>query len=110
MTIDHLATPAHVIDYLDGIYRSVEALIDSIEEGDSTIAVALHDEDQCAHCFRQAVLHVIELLPHCEDTAAAVDMAHENHLRCLEEGLLPGNRHPDRHPHNDESTSRKGTP
>ncbi len=89
MTINHLATPAHVIDYLDGTYQSVEALIESIEEGNSTISVALQNEHQCPDCFMQALLHVIELMPHCEDTAVAVDMAHQNHLRCLEEGLLP---------------------
>ncbi len=77
------------IDHLDGIYRSVEALIESIDERDSDLAVALRHEDQCPHCFRQALLHVIELLPRCGTTAVAVDMAQQHHMTCLEVGLLP---------------------
>ncbi len=89
MTIHHLASPAHDIDHLDGIYRSVEALIKSIDDGDNNMAAALQHEDECPHCFRQALLHVIELLPHCGATAVAADMAQQHHMRCLEEGLLP---------------------
>lgn len=86
MTIHHLASPAHDIDHLDDIYRSVEALIESIDQGGSDLAVALQHEDVCSHCFRQALLHVVELLPHCGTTADAVDMAQQNHLKCLGEG------------------------
>ncbi len=89
MTIHHLASPAHDTDHLDGIYRSVEALIESIDDRDSDLAVALQYEDQCPHCFRQAILHVTELLPHCGTTAVAVDMAQQHHMTCLQEGLLP---------------------
>ncbi len=89
MTIHHLASPAHDIDHLDDIYRSVEALIESLEEGDSNLAVALQHEDECPHCFRHALLHVIELSPHCGTTAVAADMAQQNHMTCLEVGLLP---------------------
>ncbi len=89
MTIHHLAAPAHDIDHLDGIYRSVEALIESLDQRGSDLAVALKHEDECPHCFRRALLHTIELLPHCGTIAVAVDMAQQNHKTCLEEGLLP---------------------
>jgi hypothetical protein len=89
MTIHHLASPAHDIDHLDSIYRSVEALIESIDERDSDLAVALQHEDECSHCFRHALLHVVELLPHCATTAVAVDMAQQNHMTYLEEGMVP---------------------
>ena len=89
MTINDLVSPAHGIDHLDDIYRSVEALIESIDERDSDLAVALQYEDQCPLCFRQALLHVVELLSHCGTTAVAVDMAQQHRMTCLQEGLLP---------------------
>ncbi len=84
--ITHQSSPAHNTDHLDGIYRSVVALIDSIEERDSNTAVALHDEDECPDCFRQAILHVIELLPHCGTTAHTADLARQWHMECLQGG------------------------
>lgn len=89
MTIHHQSAPAYDIDHLDGIYQSVEALIESMDERDSDLAVALRHEDQCPHYFRQALLHVIELLPRCGTTAVAVDMAQQHHMTCLQVGLLP---------------------
>ena len=88
MTVNHSASPAHDIDQPDGIYRSVEALIESVDERDSDLAVALQHEEECPHCVSQAPLHVIELLPHCGTTVVAVDMAQQNHMTCLEVGLL----------------------
>ena len=89
MPVNHSAAPAYDTDHLDGIYRSVEALIDSIDEGDSDLAVALQHEDECSLCFSQALPHVIELLPRCGTTALAVDMAQHHHVTCLDVGLLP---------------------
>ena len=89
MTINDLASPAHDTDHLDGIYRSVETLIESLDEGDSDLAVALQHEDECPHCFSQALPHVIQLLPQYGTTAVAVDMAQHHHVTCLDVGLLP---------------------
>ncbi len=89
MTANRSASPAHNIDHLDGIYRSVEALIESLDEGDSDLAVALQHEYECPHFFSHALLHVIGLLPRRGTTAVAVDMAQHHHMTCLDVGLLP---------------------
>ena len=89
MTIHHQSAPAHDIDHLDGIYRSVEALIESLHEGGSDLAVALQHEEECPLCFSHALFHVIELLPRGGTTAVAVDMAQQHHVPCLQVGLLP---------------------
>ncbi len=83
MTIIHPASPSHDKGHIDDIYRSVEDLIESIYEDDSLPAVALHDQYQCGDCFRQAILHVIELLPHCGTVAGASNAAQEYHMECL---------------------------
>ncbi len=83
MAITHPASPSHDTDHIDDIYRSVEALIESIDAEESNIAVALHDQYQCGDCFRQAILHVIELLPHCSTVAHASNLAQEYHMECL---------------------------
>ena len=83
MIIIHPASPAHDEGLIDDIYRSVEDLLESIDEDHSLPAVALHDQYQCGDCFRQAILHVIELLPHCGTVADASNLAQEYHMECL---------------------------
>ncbi len=88
MTITHQPYPAHAIDHLDSIYQSVEALIGSIDEVDGAIAVALQFEDECPDCFRQAILHVIELLPNDSTISGAAHLARQWHMECLQGGSL----------------------
>ncbi len=83
MAITHPASTPHDKGHIDDIYRSVEDLLESIYEEDSLAAVALHDQYQCGDCFRQAILHVIELLPHCGTVAVASNEAQEYHMECL---------------------------
>ncbi len=83
MIITHQFSPSHDADHVDAIYRSVEDLLESIEEDHSLVAVALHKQYQCGDCFRQAVLHVIELLPHCSTVADASSLAQEYHMECV---------------------------
>lgn len=89
MTVNRSASPAHDIDHLDGIYRSVEALIDSLDDGDSDLAVALPHEDECPPCFSHALFPRARTLAALQTTAVAVDMAKQHPMTCLEVALLP---------------------
>lgn len=72
MNLTH-TTPDHPFEDLHDIYLKAAAVLAAFETEDSTIPVAVEQSETCRICFADAILHLVELRPHCgtiEDTIA----------------------------------------
>ncbi len=78
MLIEHQESRHDTADW-DDIYEGVAAVLESVLDGDSRASVAVQYSDMCRVCFANAILLVIENLPHTGDLDSAVLDAKELH-------------------------------
>jgi hypothetical protein len=83
MRITHTESE-HQAEHLHDIYQTVAAVVESIDAEHSNIAVAVQVSHQCRTCFAEAILRVIEVLPHVVTVEHAAELAHAWHLEDLD--------------------------
>ncbi len=78
MLIEHHGSRHDTRDW-DDIYRGVVTVLQSLTDDDSRPSVAVQYSDMCRVCFANAMLLVIENLPHMADLESAVLESKELH-------------------------------